>query len=265
MTTRASGAATFPEQSPSHAARLVPGRSRRQAEAAARRQTLLWRLVAVLLVLATAYLARSQLLDAGAHPRSRVQRITLVHAPKPLPPKPLEKPPEVQVQKNDVDVQSQPIPDPSPSQQPDDQLGVDADGEGAGDGFGLVGKRGGQDITTLGAAPGGAGGTASGNRPTTAQQFNFRNYGGLIGQRLQSELMARSALRGRDYVSVVLLWIDAHGRIERVELQRGSGYADIDSTLRQSFADMPLLPEPPAGLPQPLSYRVASRDLNALR
>lgn len=246
------------------AALLVPGRSRREVEARARRHRLLWRLVAVLVVLGGAWGVRTHLFDNGAHPRSRVQRVTLFEPTRPPPPKPVEKPPEVELQKKDVEVQTQPEATPD-NRQPDNQLGVDADGEGAGDGFGLLGKRGGQDITTLGKARTGESSVGVDRRVTPAQRFGYRTYGGLVAQRLQGELAGRAVLRTRDYVSVAMLWIDARGYISRVELQPGSGHAEVDSALRQAFAEMPQLPEPPAGLPQPLSYRISSRDLNARR
>lgn len=244
--------ANLGSQGASQAALLVPGRHRRQA-AAARWQAMLWRTVAVGVVLALAYAAKLYLFQDGSHPRSRVQRVALISAPKPPPPKPLERPPEVEIQKQEVEVATQ----PKEAQQPDNQLGVDADGEGAGDGFGLLGKRGGQDITTIGTA-----GDGTGSGTTGVQRFNFGIYGGMVRQRLQNELMGHVALRERDYVTVVLLWISDRGRIERVDLQRGSGYAEVDSALRQAFAGMPVLPEPPVGLPQPLKIRITSRELH---
>jgi len=69
------------------------------------------------------------------------------------------------------------------------------------------------------------------------------------------------ALREQDYVAIVWIWIDTHGRIERVELSQGSGFTEVDSALRQAFGQMPVLPEPPNGLPQPLRLRVTSREL----
>jgi protein TonB len=236
------------------AALLVPGRHRRRQAQAARWQAMAWRLLAVALVLGAAWWARQHLIHDPSHPRGAVQRVALVSAPKPPPPKVQEKPPEVEVQKQDVEVATQAK---SPDQ-PDNQLGVDADGEGAGDGFGLMGKRGGQDITTLGASSGdGQGaGISSG-----VQRFNFGVYAGMVRQRLQNELAQHAELREERYVSIVLLWINERGRVERVELQQGSGFGAVDLLLRKAFNEMPVLPEPPQGLPQPLRLRVTSADL----
>lgn len=244
----------------SASALLVPGRQRRENPAAERWRTILWRALAVCVVLALAYAARTVLHQDSGQPRSRVQRVALLNANRPPPPpKPVERPPEIPLAKQEVDL----APPPPSQQQADQQLGVDADGEGAGDGFGLVGKRGGQDITTLGKSGDGDGSGAG--VPSRVSQFNYGVYAGMIRRRLQTELAARAELLERDYVSVVLLWIDGSGRIERMELQAGSGIPGIDIALRRAFAEMPQLIEPPPGLPQPLRMRVTSKDLNAAR
>lgn len=235
-----------------HAALLVPGRHRRRQAQAARWQAMAWRLLAVALVLAIAWWARKHLIHDSAHPRGSVQRVALVSAPKP-PPKVQEKPPEVEVQKQDVEVATQ----AQSPEQPDTHLGVDADGDGAGDGFGLMGKRGGKDITTLGPTGDGQGGVVS----TGVQRFNFNVYGGTVRQRLQRELASRPELREERYVTIVLLWISERGRVERVELQQGTGFGHMDLQLRKALNELPVLPEPPQGLPQPLKLRITSVDL----
>lgn len=208
--------------------------------------------------------ARKQLVSDNAHPYNRVQRIALVNPQRAAPlkdEKPKEDTPkEPDIQKPQLSLSEPAEAAPSGEKPRDDQLGVDADAEGAGDGFGLMAKRGGQDITTLGA--GGTGGQGSG-LSSGVSRFNFNAYGGLVRQRLQGELAALPALRERDYVAMVWIWIDARGRIDRVELPRGSGFMEVDSALRKAFARMPVLPEPPSGLPQPLRLRVTSRDVEA--
>jgi protein TonB len=223
--------------------------------------------ISVLAVAVSAGLyARRHLVSDNAHPYNRVQRIALVSPQRVLPPKddkPKEEPPkELDIQKPQLSL-NEPAEAAPPGEKPhDDQLGVDADGEGAGDGFGLTSKRGGRDITTLG--PGGEGGNGTA-LSSGMNRFNFGAYGGLVRQRLQSDLAAAAALRERDYVVVVWIWIDAHGRIERVELPHGSGFADIDTAMRNVLAQMPLLPEPPSSLPQPLRLRVTAREIDAKR
>lgn len=231
----------------------APARSRWRAGAA--------RLLVVALIGAAVFGVQRKLMDDGAHPVGRAQRVTLVSSPRPAPaPKPVEKPPEVRIEKTEIAIRHEA---PAQGPPPDPHLGVDSAAEGAGDGFGLVAKRGGRDITTLGDDRG-SGGVAIGTpqaTPSAAQQFGYVAYAGLVRQRLQNDLQTARELRDRNYASVVHLWIDAGGRIERVELQQSSGFADVDLALRRAFTALPRLPEPPTGLPQPLRLRVTSREI----
>lgn len=230
------------------------------------RRAWLLRLLVLALTVGVGLYARRQLITENAHPYNRVQRIALVNPQRAQPPKeekPKEEPPkELDVQKTQLNL-NEPVEAAPPGEKAhDDQLGVDADGDGAGDGFGLTSKRGGRDITTLGSE--GPGGTGTGTS-TWANRFNFSAYGGLVRQRLQNELATIDDLRGQEYVAVVWIWVDARGHLERVELPSSSGYSEIDAALRRGFARMPTLPEPPAGLPQPLRLRITSRTLDAQR
>ena len=244
----------------------LPHRERRGHASLHTRRAWLIRLLVLAVAVGAGLYARRHLLSDNAHPHNRVQRIALVNPQRAAPPKedkPKEEPPkEMEVQKPQLSLDEPVEAAPAGEKPRDDQLGVDADGEGAGDGFGLMAKRGGRDITTLGAGGEGGRGTGVGGN---VGRFNLGVYGGLVRQRLQQELAAVPALRQQDYVAEASLWIDARGRIERVELPRGSGLADIDAALRDAFAKMPQLPEPPAGMPQPLRLRVTARELEARR
>jgi len=231
----------------------VPAQSRWRAAAV--------RLLLVALIGAAAVGVQRKLIGERSHPVGRVQRVTLVSSPKPAPaPKPVDKPPEIKIEKTQIAIGQEAPPQGPP---PDAHLGVDTAAEGAGDGFGLLANRGGRDITTLGEDRGGGGVAVGGPRApaSPAQQLGYAAYAGLVRQRLQNDLQSARELRERDYTSVVHVWIDAGGRIERVELQQPSGFGDIDLALRRAFAALPRLPEPPPGLPQPLRLRVTSRDI----
>lgn len=249
-----------------HLAVSLPHRERRGHAPLHTRRAWLIRLLVLAVAVGAGLYARRHFISDNAHPHNRVQRIALVNPQRAAPPKedkPKEEPPkEMDLAKPQLSLDEPAEAAPAGEKPRDDQLGVDADGEGAGDGFGLMSKRGGRDITTLGG--GGTGGTGSG-AGNSLSRFNLGAYGGLVRQRLQQELSAVAALRQQDYVAEASIWIDARGRIERVELLRASGFADIDSALRGAFAKMPLLPEPPAGMPQPLRLRVTARELEARR
>jgi protein TonB len=199
------------------------------------------------------YAVKSLMSGTGKAKKPSVQTIAVLRPPPPPPPpKPEEKPPEPEIKKEEVK-----LPDPEPEpQQADDKppppgpdLGVDAEGTGAGDGFGLVGKKGGQDITTLG--QGGGGGV---NR---AQFALFTN---LVQAHLQEELSKNRKLRSADYRVVLRVWFAQDGRVSRTELASSSGDSEIDQAIRTTLADgAPLRQPPPPEMPQPLKLRLTSR------
>jgi protein TonB len=241
----------------------LPHRERRGHPPVHTRRAWLIRLLVLAVAVGAGLYVRRHLMSDNAHPYNRVQRIALLNPQRAAPPKedkPRDEPPkELEVAKPRISLSEPAEVAPAGAKPHDDQLGVDADGEGAGDGFGLAAKRGGSDITTLG--EGGSGGHGTAVAPGVSR-FNFGAYGGLVRQRLQNELAATPALREQDYAVIVLIWIDGRGRIERVELPQGSGFSEIDTALRNAFGQMPVLPEPPSGLPLPLRLRVTARSID---
>jgi protein TonB len=229
------------------------------APAGARWKAIGARVVAALLIGAGLVTLQRQLVGERSHPLRQVQRVALVSSPRPpAPSKPVERPPEPKAEPTEIAVATEPL---AQSPAPDPNLGVDAAAEGAGDSFGLVGKRGGRDITTIGDEHGSGTGAAGAPAPAL-QRFNHAAYAGLVRQRLQNDLQAAPELREHEYVSIVYLWIDAAGRVERLELQQSSGRPETDIALRRAFAALAPLPEPPPGLPQPLRLRVSAKDLD---
>jgi TonB family protein len=227
----------------------------------------LLRLLVLALVAGAVLAARHYLIGDNSHPQGRTQRIKLVAAPRPPPPKakeeppkPQEKAPEEERPSDRTSYQGQlalventtPGPPGPPGERPlDDQLGVEAEGEGPGDSFGLVAKRGGHDITRLGS--GGSGGV--GGITWAQQRMLFNGYGETIAQRLAKDLQDAAGVLAREYVVVTLIWIDPRGRLTRSELKNSTGSAETDSALRRALAEASILPEPPSGLPQPLMLR----------
>lgn len=212
-------------------------------------------LVGLGLVLAAAvgaYVLKSLLGGSGKAKKPSLQTIAVLRPPPPPPPpKPEEKPPEPEMKKEEVKL---PDPEPKPQEAQNDQpppgpdLGVDADGSGAGDGFGLVGKKGGQDITTIGQGGGGA------NR---AQYAFFTN---MVTSHLQDELSKNRKLRSADYKVVLKVWFARDGRVERTELAGSSGDGEIDQQIRTTLAEAaPLRQPPPPDMPQPVKLRLTSR------
>lgn len=238
-------------------------------------KTWLVRLLFLALLCAAVLVVRHQLLSE--HPRSQlfVQRIRMVNPQPPPAPRPHEeskaesakqesKPEEAQTQRGIValaEPSAGPAGPPGPPGPPGarpsgDQLGVDTEGEGSGDSFGLVARRGGRDITTIGG--GGGGGGAS--RPID-NRLAYSGYGRLVAQKLADTLQQNPALVEHEYMVVVLVWIDGRGRIVRSELTKSSGFIEVDSALRDALADARILPEPPGGLPQPLKLRFTTKEV----
>lgn len=203
--------------------------------------------VAIALVVAV---IRNLMTDSGPRKKTVVHQISLLKPPPPPPPKPEQKPPEPQIKKEEVKLpEPDKPPDPQPAQAeppPGPDLGVDAQGAGTGDSFGLVGKPGGKDITTIG-------GGGGGNR--------FTWYAGIVQAEIQKILARHAELRGKEYRVVVRVWLAADGRVERAELSESSGKPDTDAVIRQSLTEMKPLPEkPPAEMPQPMRLRLTSRS-----
>lgn len=185
--------------------------------------------------------------DTGKGPKSRTQVIAVLRQqPPPPPPKLAEKPPEIK--KEEVNL---PTPEPKAADEPPpaQNLGVDAAGNGAGDSFGLEGRKGGRDITTIGEVGNGAGSRAK-----------FAFFTNMVQAHLQEELSRNQKLRSADYKAMIRIWFGANGKVDRAELMGSTGNTDIDRTLTTALAEIsPLSSTPPSDLPQPMKVRLTSR------
>ena len=144
---------------------------------------------------------------------------------------------------------------PEPDQMPDvpsdqppagDQLGVDAEGSGSGDSFGLVGKPGGKDITTIGSGDG-------------AGRSKFAYFAGVLERRFVDEFNRNEALKTRDYTILIRVWLESDGVVSRFELDGSSGNAETDQAVKSTLASLGTVDKPPADLPQPVRLRVVHR------
>lgn len=191
-------------------------------------------------------------IEKGDKPeRPRVQQISLV---KPPPPKEPPKPPEpekIEEQQNREEVkleEAQPTPEQAQDEgpPPGEQLGLDAEGGAGGDAFGLAARKGGRDITTLGA--GGGGGDRQGW------------YARLIARHFEEGLRRAKALNGNTYNVTLNVWFDDAGRVRQARVVRGSGDGEVDRVIQEELHNLPPLRETlPEDLPQPVRIRVASR------
>lgn len=204
-------------------------------------------LAIVLVVLAIRHVLANQ----DQPKKQQVRQITLLKPPvPPPPPKPEEKPPEPEVKKEEVK-----LPDPTPQDQPKpadeppppaQNLGVDAEGGAGTDGFGLIGNKGGRDITA---------GFGNGNGNS-----RFGHYVGVMKQELESALSDDKRLHGKEYKTNLKLWLSADGGVERFELVGPSGDPQTVEVIKAVLAGVKRFREaPPADMPRYLILRLAAR------
>jgi TonB family protein len=220
------------------------------------------RLVILMLALTTAWMIREQLIASSHRRLDDYQWVHLVDEPPPLAPKP-ESPPE-------------PLPEPEPVEEApeeaeqgirdepqealestDEALGVEEEGSAGSDSFGLRAKKGGKDLLQF-LEPRQA-------KPSVNRGPLFLTYGGTLASELETFLKDDPALRGKNFVTVVKIWVNAVGRIERCSIDQSSGNRAIDDRILrhiQSFSGQ--LEVPPRGMPQPIIIRIRSKIASGL-
>ena len=215
-------------------------------------RTLLGALV-VGIVVGGALIVQSFLAKPAVQKRT-VQSVAILRQPPPPPPKPPEKPPEPPKIKEEVKLpepkvepkpdEPKPVDDKPPADKP---LGVDAAPGAGSDSFGLVGNKGGREITTLGG--GGVGGGGGG-----------AYYSGLL-QRQFFEALSRNRKILRDEFRVVVkIWVGDDGRVQKAEVVSGSGNVQVDEQIQVTLMDMaPLRDVPPSSM-RPIQLRLSNRS-----
>jgi len=185
-------------------------------------------------------LVHSFVTSATAPTKPVVQQIQLIRPPPPPPPP--ETPPPPPEEK--VTVQDpQPKPDPTPSNDPppSQQLGLDTEGGAGGDAFGLVGNKGGRDITATGGSA-------------------FAWYAGLLKDQILAELSQDKNVRSGNYRISLKVWMGDDGSIKRTEIVRGSGDADRDRAIESDLQRLKRIPQArPIGMPDVVSFEVVAR------
>jgi outer membrane biosynthesis protein TonB len=144
-------------------------------------------------------------------------------------------------------------------------IGLDTQGEGAGDSFGLSGRPGGREVTTIGhigdgeGDGGGGGGSGSGQRRLSAR-FNGMAYAVKLKQALEAAFNARNDLQGLHFHAVVDVWIGPDGKISRVTMVDTSGVADMDAQIESVLKATTVAP-PAANMPQPVRLAVNAKSV----
>jgi hypothetical protein len=180
--------------------------------------------------------------------RREAPRIATITPLPPPPPPPKEKPPEPKKVEEDMkpidkpqDIPQKPTDAPKPSNDAprsvtingDAQAGSDNFNIGAGDGGGMVGS-------------GGGNGTGTGS------------YGQYLGYAIQQAVQRDDRVNRLAFDARADVWLDADGKLSRVELVGGTGNAKTDEALIDALRAMPRIDvAPPATLHFPV--RVAIR------
>jgi TonB family protein len=216
-----------------------------------------------------------------------VQRITLVAPPAPPPPQQPPPPePELKPQTPQelapADTTANKFTDQTAPAEPQTRgagpvapggpgpdsnvLGLDTSGEGGADAFGLAGRPGAREITTLGPHYRGGGGEGGGEggvgQRRLVAKFNGLAYSGKLKTSLEAALNAKTELREHDFRTVFDLWIDPNGLITRIKLVESSGEADLDGRIRAALNALPVA-APPPGMPQPVRIAIGLQKAEA--
>jgi protein TonB len=209
----------------------------------------------VLLALAGALLW--SVLGKKGKPASKPPKIALLTPDTPPPPPPpppkFEKKPdppkEQKEMKVDQPVQQKMEPAPSPELKMDGPAG---DGPSA---F-AAGNITSEDLSKIGSGKGGPGGPAA-----AGGLFNpFNGYANLLKGELQRYLGKQAALKRRQYVVDVEVWVGADGKLQRFEMLGSAGDDDIDAALRAAITALSAFSQaPPSNMPQPIRLRVRTR------
>jgi protein TonB len=193
---------------------------------------------ALIVVMAAVVAFATQFLAKDVKPEKKVVQVQLFRPPPPPPPKVEEPPPPVEEEVK--------LPDPEPvADSPDvpdmpGPLGLDADGVAGSDAFGLLGRKGGNDLI------GGDG--------------RYRSYANRVKDALLDYLSSRQDVRASTYTVVVQVWIGEDGHLGRYEIVGTSGNAKLDEALQLALQDLGKFDEaPPEGMPQPVRLRIKSR------
>lgn len=204
-------------------------------------------LAALLGLAVLAWLAWWALFKDPASTRRPVETPPMLALPPPLPPPPppAEPPPEPPPEQtvSEPEPVAEPVPAEAPSPTPDasDPVSMDAAGQAGTDSFGIQSGSGGGSIGS------GRGGDNA-------------SYGRYLGYVLQQAVARDARLRRLAFQLQVDVWLQPDGRLERVELVRGSGNAEADAAVLDALRQLGRLDQrPPASLDFPARVLIQGR------
>ncbi|WP_371424495.1 TonB C-terminal domain-containing protein [Tardiphaga sp.] len=178
--------------------------------------------------------------------------VNIVPPPPPPPPPPekmIEKPKEIEEPKMvDKPIEETPVEKPvddpvkdAKNEEPPGPLALDAKATAPSDLFNLGSKVGGSPY-------GGRGGGGS----------RWGWYDAMVTRQVKDALEANPTVKKISMKSVIRIWINKQtGRIERVELEKSTGNAEVDAAIKSEvLGKMTLREPPPNDMPMPMVTRV---------
>jgi periplasmic protein TonB len=217
--------------------------------------------IGLVFLAAIGFLVKVFLSPEGPRNKEKISTVTLL---KP-PPEVKEKPPEPEIQKEaPKETIVTPVDSPQPQNSPDQSqdnapagsdLGVDGEGGAGSDSFGLVGKKGGRNIT-LG---GGGGGGLSRMSLLTKYGWYTRKVEKELWQQVKIILDRDGGIPKGKHQATIHLVLNANGKIIRSRLVETSGDAKIDKAVKSALLSMKVSEPLPDGMPSSMTIRISSQ------
>lgn len=168
--------------------------------------------------------------------------------PPPPPPPPPEKPPEPETPPEETMPEPEPLDQPTPAEEPTptpdnaDPVTMNADAQAGGDNFGIQSGSGGG---SSGVGRGGAGNAT---------------YGRYLGYLMQQAISRDDKVKRLAFQLQVNVWLASDGRLEKVELVRGSGNEEADAAVLDALRRIGKVDQaPPPSLDFPARVLIQGR------
>jgi periplasmic protein TonB len=182
------------------------------------------------------------------------------------PPPPKEKLPEPELQKKETIVAPQDMAQPQQSSAKGDDkpsaegpLGLDAQGGAGSDGFGLAGRKGGRDVTTLGTG----GGKIGGGGDPAALLRQFAPYTRLVeedvNRLVRKRLEENGGIPKGKLETTAEIVVSNKGAVREYRIIRSSGNRSMDDAVKESLKYAKISQPLPEGCPKTMSIRISSQ------
>lgn len=187
-------------------------------------------------------------------------QISLPPPPPPPPPpreEPQPRPDEMPDNPRDM-IAQEPLAADQPESPPEEApaqaeatMGTNVQSDGPADGFGLVGRGSGGII--------GGGGTLGGQgRGGNRSPWGW--YAAQIQRSVEDAIKKNEKTRAAALQITVRVWPDSNGRIERAQLSRSTGDAELDKILTSEIlTGIQLRDAPPTDMPLPITLRITAQ------